>query len=149
MESEPPLGEFVKNVLGNTTDYEETEAKPDMNEVELPLIDLSQLSLGEFEQEDECKRKIYEAATEWGFFQIINHGVSEEILSRVCREQVELFRQPFKKKMDENLLNLSSGCYSWGTQTATTGRQFRWSEVFHIPLTTILQPSESEGLRYA
>ena len=147
MESEPPFGEFVNSVFGNIVEQEETEAKFDVDECELPLIDLGHLHLGNLEHE-ECKRKICEASTEWGFFQIVNHGVSKEILSRIHREQVELFRQPFQIKTNEKLLNLSSGCYRWGTQTAITQKQFAWSEAFHIPLSTIFQLSEFEGLRY-
>ncbi|WKA12404.1 hypothetical protein VitviT2T_029788 [Vitis vinifera] len=146
MESEPPFGEFVNSVFGNIVEQEETEAKFDVDECELPLIDLGHLNLGNLEHE-ECKRKICEASTEWGFFQIVNHGVSKEILSRIHREQVELFRQPFQIKTNEKLLNLSSGCYRWGTQTAITQKQFAWSEAFHIPLSTIFQLSEFEGLR--
>lgn len=151
MEPGPPIGEFVNGtVSGNMVEEEESEAtKSDMKECELPLIDLSQLSLGDLEQE-ECQRKIYEAATEWGFFQIVNHGVSEEILSMIRCKQVELFRQPSHLKTNEKLMNLlSSGCLQCGTQTATTWKQFGWSEAFHIPVSTISQLSELENLRYA
>lgn len=148
MESEPPFGEFISSLFGNSIEQDETEAKFDnIDECELPLIDLSHLNPGNVERE-ECKRKICEASAEWGFFQIVNHSVSKEILSRIHREQVELFRQPFHIKTEDKLLNLSSGCYRWGSQTATTQKQFTWSEAFHIPLTTIFQPSESEDLRY-
>ncbi|CAI0407101.1 unnamed protein product [Linum tenue] len=38
------------------------------------------------------------ASEEWGFFQVVNHGVSPEILDRMRREQVKAFKQPFDRK---------------------------------------------------
>ena len=147
MESESPFGEFVDSVSGNIIGQEDTEAQLDVGECELPLIDLSHLNLGNPENE-ECKRKICEASAEWGFFQIVNHGVCQEIFSRIHWEQVELFRQPLQEKTNEKLLNLSSGCYQWERQTAATWKQFGWSEAFHIPVTTVSQLNELEDLRY-
>lgn len=108
-----------------------------VEELELPLIDLGLLELGEKERE-ECKMEIAKASMEWGFFQVVNHGISREILAKMRREQVKLFKQPFQRKCREDkCLNISAGSYRWGTPTATCTRQLSWSEAFHIPMTDI------------
>ncbi|KAJ0983235.1 hypothetical protein J5N97_011490 [Dioscorea zingiberensis] len=64
-------------------------------ECELPLIDLSLLHT---ENASRCKREIAAASLNWGFFQVVNHGISTELLDRARSEQVSLFRQPFENK---------------------------------------------------
>ncbi|KAG8065366.1 hypothetical protein GUJ93_ZPchr0004g40305 [Zizania palustris] len=74
------------------------------------------------------------AASEWGFFQLTNHGVSRELMEKMRREQARLFRLPFETKEKAGLLN---GSYRWGNPTATSLRQLSWSEAFHVPLASI------------
>ncbi|CBI23931.3 unnamed protein product, partial [Vitis vinifera] len=78
---------------------------------------------------------------------LVNHGISSDIVAWLRSEQVKLFRQPFNKKANEKLLNLPSGNYRWGTQTASTLMQFSWSEAFHIPLVDMQEQSEISCLR--
>lgn len=105
-------------------------------ECELPLIDLSALrgSGVDDDQRRACMDGIAKAASEWGFFQVVNHGVNQEILEEMRREQVKVFEMPFEKKVGCRLLNDS---YRWGTPTATSVEEFSWSEAFHIPLSKI------------
>ncbi|KAK9935703.1 hypothetical protein M0R45_022791 [Rubus argutus] len=100
-------------------------------ECQLPLIDLDGLkSLDRLE----CSRAICRASSEWGFFQVVNHGISPELIKKMRREQMKLFSVPFEKKQTSGLLNNS---YRYGTPTATHPTQFSWSEAFHIPVTKI------------
>ncbi|KAI4996503.1 hypothetical protein ZWY2020_051423 [Hordeum vulgare] len=71
------------------------------------------------------------AASEWGFFQVINHGVGRELLEEMRREQARLFHQPFDRKEKTGL------SYRWGSPTATSLGQLSWSEAFHVPLASI------------
>ena len=45
-----------------------------VEECELPLIDLSWLNRSG--EREACRRAIADASREWGFIQVINHGVS-------------------------------------------------------------------------
>ncbi|KAA8515467.1 hypothetical protein F0562_018922 [Nyssa sinensis] len=117
-----------------------------VEECELPLIDLSRLNRGELERE-ECKREIAKASQEWGFFQVVNHGVSREILERMRREQVKVFKKPFHEKTNDKYLNFPAGSYRWGTPSATRLRQLSWSETFHVPLTDMSGSAALTSLR--
>ncbi|KAF9588081.1 hypothetical protein IFM89_007322 [Coptis chinensis] len=140
MEPEPPFQKLYNTIFIKETSKEEEESSKTLavvEECELPLIDLSRLLSRSAIDREECKRDIAEASKQWGFFQVVNHGISREILERMHDEQVKVFRQPFDKKNKEKLLNLSADSYRWGTPNATTLKQFSWSEAFHIPLTDI------------
>ncbi|KAG8071528.1 hypothetical protein GUJ93_ZPchr0006g43099 [Zizania palustris] len=107
-----------------------------VSECELPLIDVGCLTAaaGGAEERAACVAAIATAAAEWGFFQVVNHGVRQELLEEMRREQTRLFRLPFEAKASAGLLNDS---YRWGTPTATSLRQLSWSEAFHLPLAGI------------
>ncbi|KAK8501919.1 hypothetical protein V6N12_019658 [Hibiscus sabdariffa] len=144
MDSDPPFHETYKTLFAEE-ESSPTRTSPNnldrhtaVEERELPLIDLSCLGLeGEAERES-CKEEIARAANEWGFFQVINHGISRDILDKMREEQVKVFKQPFYNKCREDkFMNFSAGSYRWGTPTATSLRQLSWSEAFHIPMTDI------------
>lgn len=98
MESfDPPFQEFYKKLFDN-----EVKIMYDINfldvaeERELPLIDLSQLNIEQ--EEEKCKREIAKASQEWGFFQVINHGISSQVLEKMRYEQMKVFKRPFEDK---------------------------------------------------
>ncbi|CAN1840768.1 Gibberellin 2-beta-dioxygenase 6 [Linum perenne] len=107
-----------------------------MEECQLPLIDLSKLSSCDESERAGCAASICRASSEWGFFQVVNHGIDLDLVRKMRREQVNLFQLPFERKASSGLLNNS---YRWGTPTATCPKQFSWSEAFHVPLSMISQ----------
>ncbi|KAI4295845.1 hypothetical protein L6164_035845 [Bauhinia variegata] len=152
--SDPPFYETYKILLDKTQNDEQQHRINDedhnkvevddvvVEECELPVIDLSRLEHGGRVEREECKLDIARASKEWGFFQVVNHGISSEILKRLRLEQEKVFKQPFaKKRKEDKFLNFSAGCYRWGAPSATCIRQISWSEAFHIPLSDILQAS--------
>jgi len=145
IDSDPPFEETYKNLFNKDQNIINDELMVD-NECELPVIDLSRLNDDEVARE-ECKSMIAKASQEWGFFQVVNHGISSDILKRLRCEQKKVFKEPFDKKTKEDqFLNFSAGSYRWGTPTATCIKQLSWSEAFHIPLTDIL--GSNTHLRY-
>jgi len=152
--SDPPFHEAYKILFDKTRNsIQENNAFDNdflvAEECELPVIDLSRLEESDETVREECKSHIARASQEWGFFQVVNHGISSDIFSRLRCEQEKVFRQPFEKKTKEDkFLNFSAGSYRWGAPTATCIRQLSWSEAFHIPLTDILGSSRSNSLRY-
>lgn len=147
MESvDPPFQQMYKALFEDPVNGNLNKAVM-VEECELPLIDLSQLSLGEVERE-ECKIEIAKASQEWGFFQVVNHGISREILERMRSEQVKVFKNSFHDKVSGKNLNFPEGSYRWGTPSATCLRQLAWSEAFHVPLTDISSVCGLTPLRY-
>ena len=141
MDSDPPLYKAYKTLLDKTINekflHQNGNQPVAVDECELPLIDLSRLSLDEAERED-CKSQIARASQRWGFFQVVNHGISRELSEKMRLEQEKVFKQPFEKKSQEDkYLKFSAGSYRLGTPTATCLRQLSWSEAFHIPLNNI------------
>lgn len=104
-------------------------------ECELPLIDLRGLRSGQEEARLACIGEIAKASSDWGFFQVLNHGISQELLGEMRSQQRELFRMPFEKKV-------TNGAYRWGTATATSLDQFSWSEAF---LRTVVESLARRG----
>ncbi|KAJ8761727.1 hypothetical protein K2173_004536 [Erythroxylum novogranatense] len=151
--TDPPFDETYKKLLGKTLREPDNQLGMSsvnklgvVEECELPLIDLGRLSLEELGEREKCKLEIARASQEWGFFQVVNHGISSEILEKVRREQAKVFKQPFHRKSREESLSFSAGTYRWGTPTATCLRQFSWSEAFHIPMTDISASNNSNSL---
>nr|GEV00111.1 gibberellin 2-beta-dioxygenase 8-like [Tanacetum cinerariifolium]GEY72446.1 gibberellin 2-beta-dioxygenase 8-like [Tanacetum cinerariifolium] len=132
-----------------STKSNKIEALQEVNgcEFDLPLIDLSRLNQGGMENEY-CKREIAKASVEWGFFQVVNHGVSQEVLDNMRSEQVEAFKKPFQDKVNGQCeLDFPVDSYRWGTASATCLRQLAWSEAFHVPLSKISTVDGVTGLR--
>ncbi|KAK4858880.1 hypothetical protein QYF36_023357 [Acer negundo] len=131
MDSDPPFRQTYKTLFEDTKAIENLVIA--VEECELPLIDLNRLSHREpAEKRESCKAEIARASQEWGFFQVINHGISRDLLEKMRQEQVKIFKQPFHNKTKEN--KFPAGSYRWGTPTATCLRQLSWSEAFHIPM---------------
>ena len=154
MESDPPFQEKYKSLFANVMEQSMNPARVYEknhfidNEFELPLIDLSRLGLSDHDRK-ECKREVARAARKLGLFQVVNHGISGEILARMKCEQQKLFWQPFQKKVKEKFLDTSTEYYHWGNPNATSLMQFSWSEGFHIPLNHIQMWKEyNSTLRY-
>ncbi|KAL5728080.1 hypothetical protein ACHQM5_001203 [Ranunculus cassubicifolius] len=61
---------------------------------DVPIIDLSLLSNGD---EEELK-KLDRACIDWGFFQLINHGIAEELLQRMKDASSKFFNLTFEER---------------------------------------------------
>ena len=145
MAYEPSFQETYKTILHDSFDESNDKSLLIVEECELPLINLGRLNLEQLER-DKCINEIAQAAREWGFFQIVNHGIPQEILSNLRSEQVKVFHMPFEKKVEDKFLNLSASCYSWGNPEATSIKQVIWSESLHVSLADI--PRMDNSLRY-
>ncbi|KAG1339094.1 putative 2-oxoglutarate-dependent dioxygenase [Cocos nucifera] len=63
----------------------------------IPTVDLGGLTSGEAEREA-TMRAISDACREWGFFQVVNHGVSPEVMRRAREVWREFFHLPLEEK---------------------------------------------------
>ena len=69
--------------------------------IEPPTIDLSN------SDEDTIVKQIYDACYTWGFFQVINHGISQDLVDRFKVESTKFFKLPMdsKKELKRNSNN--------------------------------------------
>ncbi|KAJ0017226.1 hypothetical protein Pint_10117 [Pistacia integerrima] len=63
---------------------------------QVPVIDLKKLLSGDLT--DSELDKLHRACKEWGFFQLINHGVSSSLVEKVKIETQEFFNLPMEEK---------------------------------------------------
>ncbi|KAF9604122.1 hypothetical protein IFM89_002797 [Coptis chinensis] len=82
---------YVRSELEYDNDVVSTD-----NDVEIPVIDLSRL-LNQKSASDELA-KFHSACLDWGFFQLINHGVSEEVIEKMKVDMEDFFRLPLEEK---------------------------------------------------
>ncbi|KAJ4769355.1 gibberellin 2-oxidase 8 [Rhynchospora pubera] len=137
MESNPPLLTTYKTLFAKYPRPVYPSRIDAIEECDLPIIDLSNLTSNNINLVEKCKKEIVLAASDWGFFQVINHGISHDLILQLTKLQLDLFREPFEKKKQEKLLELAPENYCWGTPTATNVEQLSWSEAYHIPLNSI------------
>ncbi|KAL1125190.1 hypothetical protein V6Z11_A13G027500 [Gossypium hirsutum] len=133
-DSDPPLLNHYGTLLCHSTQCDEPQTRVTMEECQLPLIDLCDLGSDDEMVRRACAAAICKASSEWGFFQVVNHGISSQLVDKMRSEQVKLFRAPFETKATSGLLNNS---YRWGSPRATCPNQFSWSEAYHVPLTKV------------
>ncbi|XP_078448491.1 gibberellin 2-beta-dioxygenase 6-like [Wolffia australiana] len=140
--SEPPFEARYGEFFRDSSSALSSRSRDREGECELPLVDLSGLTSGAEEEREACAAAMAEASAEWGFFQVVNHGISRDLLDAMKREQKSLFRLPFEKK--PSWCKLLNGSYRWGTPTATCSSQVSWSEAFHIPLSNLCEADPEE-----
>jgi hypothetical protein len=96
----------------------------DFTHLEIPVIDMAAAPT------ETVVAQVRDACLNWGFFQIINHGVDEELLTRVQCQANRLFSLPHSDKMK---VKKQPGTYSgYGHVTVKEGDVRPWSEGFYF-----------------
>ncbi|KAL2337089.1 hypothetical protein Fmac_011535 [Flemingia macrophylla] len=103
----------------------------DHDHVNIPIIDLENL----FEEDQilrkEVLRRVDEACREWGFFQVVNHGVSHELMKSGRELWREFFNQPLEVK--ETYANSPTTYEGYGSRLGVQkGATLDWSDYFFL-----------------
>ncbi|CAH1424950.1 unnamed protein product [Lactuca virosa] len=77
---------YVKPIMDRLSVVEES------NEVNIPVIDLSGLNSDDAVLRKATLELISDAGREWGFFQVVNHGVSHQLMSKTHKVWREFFQ---------------------------------------------------------
>ncbi|PIN18027.1 Iron/ascorbate family oxidoreductase [Handroanthus impetiginosus] len=64
----------------------------------IPVIDFSKLVKGTKDEFSSEILKLMNSCEEWGFFQVINHGIDLELLERIEKVAMEFFMMPLEEK---------------------------------------------------
>ncbi|KAG4922131.1 hypothetical protein JHK84_050982 [Glycine max] len=103
----------------------------DHDHVNIPVIDLEHL----FSEDQILREKIFrhvdEACREWGFFQVVNHGVSHELMKSSRELWREFFNQPLEVK--EEYANSPTTYEGYGSRLGVQkGATLDWSDYFFL-----------------
>ncbi|CAI0377031.1 unnamed protein product [Linum tenue] len=142
----PSVQELAKSLKEVPTRYLRPEFELDEvskdESVQVPVIDMGKLVGGRDDEEDELA-KLHEACRDWGFFQVINHGVAEEVILKMKADVQEFFSLPLEEKMEYARLPDDIQGYS-PSQVVTGGRKLDWSDFLYI----FTQPRDGRNMRF-
>ncbi|CAI0396516.1 unnamed protein product [Linum tenue] len=106
----------------------------------IPLIDMSKLN----DVRDDEAAKLHSACKDWGFFQVINHGVAEEVILKMKADIQEFFSQPLEEKME--YAQLPNGIEGYGQAFVVSEEQkLDWGDMLYINA----QPINRRNMRYS
>ncbi|KAJ3677219.1 hypothetical protein LUZ60_002943 [Juncus effusus] len=144
--------ESVKALASQFSDQYEVPARYvrpefDMGEVvtktssELPIIDLKKLQDPRFSEEEITK--LGSACGQWGFFQLINHGVDKEIINNMKSNIREFFRLPLEQK--KAVAIASNDIEGFGQHFVVSNDQkLDWADLFFVNT----QPVERRNMKF-
>lgn len=96
----------------------------------VPIIDLHNLIYGDSLYDIELE-KLHKACQQWGFFQVVNHGVSATLLEDLKREIVTFFKLPLEEK--EKLWQQPNNHEGFGQLfVVSEDQKLDWSDMFYI-----------------
>ena len=94
----------------------------------VPIIDIGGLMQGEYiDHGHAAVEQIAEAARQWGFFQVVNHGVSKADIEKIWNETRRLFEKPGSEK--ETLLRTRDNPWGYYNHELTKNQRDK-KEVF-------------------
>nr|XP_009610877.2 uncharacterized protein LOC104104482 [Nicotiana tomentosiformis] len=95
----------------------------------VPVIDLKKLISGD--SMDSELQKLHSTCQQWGFLQVINHGVTPSILENFKREVIQLFRLPMEEK--KKLWQQEDNHEGFGQLFVVSDEQkLDWSDMFYL-----------------
>ncbi|OWM73025.1 protein SRG1-like isoform X2 [Punica granatum] len=104
---------------------------------QVPVINLQKLSSGD--SIDSELQRLHHACKEWGFFQLINHGMSDSLLEDVKSGILEFFNLPMDQK--KKFWQVPGELEGFGQAFVVSEQQkLEWADAFHmITLPTYLR----------
>ncbi|CAN1799434.1 Protein SRG1 [Linum perenne] len=95
----------------------------------IPVIDLKRLV--DPESMDSELSKLHLACKEWGFFQLVNHGISSSLVEKMKSQVVEFFNLPMEEK--KKLWQCPGDVEGFGqTFVVSEEQKLDWSDMFYL-----------------
>ncbi|KAJ6806339.1 S-norcoclaurine synthase 1-like [Iris pallida] len=142
-----PSVQALASTFRSTTEIPERYIRPEAEtdpvaaadeDFELPVIDLR---LAQTSQE-ECDR-LGRACEEWGFFQLVNHGVEAEVIEKMKLDIAEFFKLPLEEK--EAYAQLPDGYEGYGQIFVKSEEQkLDWGDM----ITIFTRPHSTRNMRF-
>ncbi|KAJ0810073.1 putative codeine 3-O-demethylase [Helianthus annuus] len=107
--------------------HDHRPASDDARVPSVPVVDLHCLLSGSCSE----LHKLHTASKEWGFFQVINHGISESILEDFKTEVLNMFNLPMEEKL--KLWQEEDNHEGFGQLfVVSEDQKLDWSDMFYI-----------------
>ncbi|XP_031126966.1 probable 2-oxoglutarate-dependent dioxygenase At5g05600 [Ipomoea triloba] len=99
--------------------------------VNIPLIDLKDLDSSDGSVRNRVLERISEACREWGFFQVVGHGVDHGLMADMQAAWREFFRLPLEEKQEYG--NSPATYEGYGSrQGVEKGAKLDWNDYFFL-----------------
>ncbi|KAE8689236.1 S-norcoclaurine synthase 1 [Hibiscus syriacus] len=106
---------------------------------EIPVIDMSKLD------DDSERRNLHLVCRDWGFFQLINHGVANDVIEKMKIDLQEFFKLPLKEKMAFSKTPDNPEGYGQDIRASDLEDQkLEWKDI----LLLVAQPINSRNMRF-
>uniref|UniRef100_A0A0D9W1K7 Fe2OG dioxygenase domain-containing protein n=1 Tax=Leersia perrieri TaxID=77586 RepID=A0A0D9W1K7_9ORYZ len=110
-----------------------------VNDGIIPVVDLGRLVAGDEEEAS----KLRQACEEWGFFQVVNHGISDDTVEEMKRDVTAFFNLPLAAK--SAFAQRPGWIEGYGQAFVTSDDQtLDWSDIFFLAT----QPPSYRDLRF-
>ncbi|XP_062186658.1 2-oxoglutarate-dependent dioxygenase 11-like [Phragmites australis] len=108
---------------------------------EVPVIDLARLLHPDSVEEEAARLRL--ACEDWGFFQLVNHGIQEDIITNIRSDIQKFFHLPLEMK---NAYSQRPGdIQGYGQSFVVSESQtLDWADMFAI----LAQPPQARDMRY-
>ncbi|XP_062083670.1 2-oxoglutarate-dependent dioxygenase 19-like [Humulus lupulus] len=114
---------------------EEVVVDSDDSEYSIPTIDISLLTSPDHHQRSKILHHLHKACQEWGFFQLINHGISETVMKQMMEACEGFFNMSEEEKKEFQGSRDVLDPINWGTNfnCNTVGKKFLiWREFLKL-----------------
>lgn len=96
---------------------------------DIPIVDLGRLLDLVYSADEAAKLKM--ACEEWGFFQLVNHGVPEEVMQSMKDDTGEFFQQPLEEK--EAVAQLPGSIEGYGQAfVVSEDQKLDWGDMYFL-----------------
>ncbi|CAN1746403.1 S-norcoclaurine synthase 1 [Linum perenne] len=110
----------------------------------IPVIDMTKLA-GSDDAAAEESAKLHSACKDWGFFQVINHSVTEEVMRRMKFDVEEFFKLPLQEKMSCAQLPNTIAPQGYGPSLVSSNEhKLSWGDILFI----YTKPASERDMRY-
>ncbi|CAN1256627.1 S-norcoclaurine synthase 1 [Linum perenne] len=98
----------------------------------IPVIDMIKLA-GSGDVAAQESAKLHSACKDWGFFQVINHSVTEEVMQKMKVDIQEFFKLPLQEKMSCAQLPDAIGLEGYGHSFVSSDEdKLSWGDILFI-----------------
>ncbi|KAF3450452.1 hypothetical protein FNV43_RR06534 [Rhamnella rubrinervis] len=129
----PSVQELAKHPLDQipTRYLQPLSGETDTSNLSVPVIDLQGLAAVDSITIDSELQKLHSACSDWGFFQVVGHGVSDSLLEKFRTEIENFFRLPHEEK--KKLWQEPDNQQGFGQLFVVSEEQkLDWSDMFYI-----------------